>query len=119
MIGDGKQRFVAQSQPLTFHRRCYHLEGFACPHFVCEKRIPTIQDVSNGVFLMFAQRDFGIHAVEVNMFTVVFARAAAVEKFIVAIHQRMTTVGVFPYPILKRILDRLLFLLCQSGFLGV
>ena len=53
------------------------------------------------------------------MAAIILTGSGGVEKLIVLRNQCFTTAGVFPYPILKRILDCLLFLLCQSGFLFI
>ena len=46
------QRLGAKAQALHLHSGGHHLVGFASPYFVGQQRVPTIQNVRDGVDLM-------------------------------------------------------------------
>ena len=73
VIGDYKQALLAKSQPLAFHSGSGHCEGFPCSHNVRKQRVSAIDNARDGVYLMRPQSDFGIHADESDMTSVVFA----------------------------------------------
>lgn len=73
----------------------------------------------NGAPLMLSKCYFGVDARENNVPSIVFTRTACVESFIVFFDQCLPPPGIPPYPVLKRILDGLLFLLRQCCFLTV
>ena len=117
VIGHNEHRLLAKPQPLAFHRRRHHLEGLARANLVCKQRIPAVQHMGNRRSLMFPQRNFRIHPVKHDMRSVVFARPGRVEQLVIARHQLMPAGRVFPYPVVKSILDRLLLLLGNRRFL--
>ena len=119
MVRHNKDGFLAQAQPLAFHSGGNHFKGFACAYFVCQQGIAAVQYMGNGVFLMLPQGDFGVHAGEYDMASVILAGAGAVHFLVVLAHQRFTALRVFPNPILERILDKLLLLRRKGGFLGI
>ena len=69
--------------------------------------------------LMLTELDFRVHAAEYDVGTVVLTGAGGIEQFIIPGDKRLPPVRVFPNPFLERILDCLLFLLCEGRFLGV
>ena len=81
--------------------------------------VSTVENVGNGIELMFTELDFGIHTAEHDMRTVILTRSRGVEQFIILGDKLLSSVGVSPNPFLERILDSLLFLLGEGGFLGV
>ena len=116
VIWNNKQRFLAQSKSLAFHRRSCHFKGFSCTDFVCQKRISTIKHMSNGIFLMLPKCNIRVHAAKSDMRTIIFTRTSAVKQFIVFLHQMFSATRFFPYPVGEGIFNCLLFLLCQCGF---
>lgn len=83
---------------------------------MCEQRITAIKYMSNGVALVFPERDFRVHTDEVDMRTIVFSWSGAVKQLIILFHQCNAPLGVLPNPVGKSILNDLLFLLGESGF---
>ena len=116
MIRHNEQGFLAQSKPLTLHSRCCHLEGLARTNFVCEQRISTVQHMSNGISLMFTEGNIRVHTAETDMRAIILTRSGGVKKFIVLGGKSFSSVRISPNPISERILDCLLFLLCQGSF---
>ena len=86
---------------------------------MCQQSIASIKHMRDGVSLVRSQIDFRVHAYKGNMGTVVLSGSCAVETLIVNPNQFFTPFRVFPYPFPKSVLDGLLFLLGQGGFLGV
>ena len=84
-----------------------------------EQGVPTVEDVRHGVELMLPQSDFWVYAGERDMLPVVFTRTSAVEYLVVLLRQIAPPVRVFPYPVLKSILDGLLLLLGEGSLLTV
>ena len=111
--------FLGQAQPFTFHGRCCHLEGFTRADFVCQQSIATVQHMGNRAELMFPEFDIRVHPHEMNMGSVVFPGAGGIEQLVVFLHQLFPAPGVPPYPVPEGILDGLLLLLGQCGFLLV
>ena len=60
------------------------------------------------VLLMCPQIDFGIHSIKSYMATVILTRTSAIEFFVINLAQFMSSVRVFPYPILKRLFNKFL-----------
>ena len=119
MVRHDKNGFLAQSQPLRFHRRGYHFKGFSRANFVCQQRIPAVQHMGDGVFLMLPEGDFRVHTGENDVAAVILAGTSAVHFLVVLPYQRFAPLRVFPNPVLERIPDKLLFLRGKGGFLGV
>ena len=119
VVRDNKDGFMAQSQPLAFHGCSDHFKGFARAHFVCKKCIAAVKNVCNGVSLMLPQSDFRVHTGENDMTSIILAGTGAVHFLVVLTYQRLAAFRVFPNPILKSVLDKLLFLRGKSGFLGI
>ena len=46
MVGNHKERFLAQAQAFGFHRSGHHLKGFTCAYFVCQQGISSIQPMA-------------------------------------------------------------------------
>ena len=119
MVRHDKNGFLAQSQPLRFHRRGYHFKGFSRANFVCQQRIPAVQHMGDGVFLMLSEGDFRVHPRENDVAAVILAGTSAVHFLVVLPYQRFAPLRVFPNPVLERIPDKLLLLRGKGGFLGV
>ena len=115
MIWHHKKTFLTQPQPFGFHCGCCHLKRLSGSHFVCKQRITTIKHMSDGVTLVFPERNFRVHTDKVDVGTIVFARSVAVEQFVVLLHQCNAPLGVLPDPVGESIFDYLLFLLRQHG----
>ena len=62
VVGHHKEGLLAQAQPLALHGSGYHFEGLACAHHMGKQSISTIQNVGDGVDLVFAERDLRVHA---------------------------------------------------------
>ena len=86
---------------------------------MCKERIAAIEDMGDCVKLMLTKLDFGVHTAEHDMRTVILTGAVGVEQLVISGNKLLPPVGVSPNPILERIFDGLLLLLCQGGFLGV
>ena len=71
--------------------------------------------MSDGVTLVFPERNFRVHTDKMDVGTIVFARSVAVEQFVVLLHQCNAPLGVLPDPVGESIFDYLLFLLRQHG----
>ena len=119
MVRYHKEGFLAEAQPLGFHGRRHHLERLPCPHYVCKQGVAAIEDVGDGVHLMLPQGDLRIHAGKVDVAAVVFPWAVAVEQDIVCLADLLPPFRIFPYPLRKRLLQQLLFALCNGGLLFV
>ena len=118
VVGHYDQRFAAKSQPLFLHGAGYHLERLPCPHFVRQQHIVAVQHMGDGVALVRAQGDFGVHAGEMQVASVVLARAQAVEFGIVHRNQPLAACRFLEDPVLKLLADQaLLFLGCLGSFL--
>ena len=84
-----------------------------------QKGVVPIQHMGNRIALMLSQIDLRVHAHEMNVGTVILAGPGAVKKLIVLFHQQSAPLRVFPDPSSKSVLDGLLFLLGESGFVLV
>ena len=119
MVRHDKHGFLAQAKSLALHSRCCHFKSFARTNFVCEQGVSTVKHMSDSVSLMFTEGNIRVHTAETDMTAIILTGSGGVKKFVVLCDQSFTAARVFPYPILERILDCLLFLLCQSGFLFI
>ena len=119
MVRHNKHGFLAQAKSLALHSRCCHFKSFARTNFVCEQGVSTVKHMSNSISLMFTEGNIRVHTAETDMTAIILTGSGGVKEFVVLCDQSFTAARVFPYPILKRILDCLLFLLCQSGFLFI
>ena len=84
-----------------------------------QERIAAIENVGDSVELVGPQADLRVDAAENDMTPIVFPEAAGIEKLVVFLYQRPAAFRVAPYPVLKSVLDGLLCLLGQGGFLLV
>ena len=119
VVGNRKQTLAAQPQPLALHSGGDHFKGLACPYFVGKEGVAAIKNVSNSIELMLTEPDFRVHAGEDDVLPVILAGAGGIEKVVVLSYQRLAAVRVFPHPLLKSVLDGLLFLLGEGGLLAV
>ena len=119
MVRHHKEGFLAQAQPLGFHRRRHHLKRLPCPHYVCKQGVAAIEDVGDGVHLMLPQGDLRIHAAEIDVAAIIFTGSVAVEQNVVRLADLLPPLRVFPDPLGKRLLQQLLLALCDGGLLFV
>ena len=119
MVWNHKERFLAQAQAFGFHRSSYHLKSFACAYFMCQQGISSIQHMGDGAFLVFPQGNGRVHAPKSDMAAIILAGTGSVHFFVVLAHQSLAALRVSPDPVPKGFPDRLLFLSCQGGLLGV
>ena len=119
MVGDNEQALLAQAQPLALLRRRHHLPRLSCPYHMGQQGIPAVEDVCNCVHLMGFQGDLRVHAHKIQVAPVILAGPGAVELYIIELCQLLPALGVFPYPVLERLLDKLLLALGDGGLLLV
>ena len=72
--------------------------------------------MGNRIALMLSQIDLRVHAHKMNMTSVILTGSGAVKKLIVPLHQQSPPLRIFPDPASESILDGLLFLLGEGGF---
>lgn len=56
--------FMGKAETLGFHEGCSHLKSLACADAVREERVTAVENAGNGIFLVWLQRDRGVHAGE-------------------------------------------------------
>ena len=119
MIRHHENGLAAQPQALALHGCGHHLKGLARAHFVSQQGIPAVQHMGDSVFLMLPQSDFRVHAGEHDMAAVILPGTGAVHFLVVLPNQRFAALRVFPNPVFESVLDKLLLLCRQGGFLCV
>ena len=119
VIWNHEQALLTESKAFTLHSGSNHLEGLACTHNVRKQRVTAVQDAGNGIYLMFPQGNFGVHANELDVASVILTGTNGIELFVVERGQAFPSCRIFPYPVSKSILDELLLLLCKHGLLLV
>ena len=119
VIWHHKQTLLTQPQPFALLGGGYHLERLPCPHCVGKQCIPTVKNMGNGIHLMRPQGDFRVDSYKIQMASVIFPWANAVELFIVERGQPLTAIGVCPDPVRKFLFDLLLLSLSNGGLLRV
>ena len=119
MVWHDEHAFLTQPQSLALHRSGDHLKGLACAHLMCKQRIAAIENVRHGVSLMLPQGDLRVHAHKGDVLSIVFTGTDGVKLLVVLADQRLPPYCVLPNPLPKSILDGLLLLLRQRGFLLV
>ena len=65
---------------------------------------------------MLSQIDLRVHAHKMNVTTVILTGPGAVKELVVLFYQQGAPLRVFPDPASKSVLDSLLFLLGEGGF---
>ena len=75
--------------------------------------------MSDGISLVFTEGNIRVHAAETDMRAIILTRSGGVKKFVVLGGKGFSSVRISPNPISERILDCLLFLLCQGRFFFV
>ena len=83
VIGNYKQRFLAQAQPLAFHGGGNAAECLTAANGVSSQAVTAVEDMGNHIFLMRPQGNLGIHAWKGQVAPIVFTGANGVEPFIV------------------------------------
>ena len=114
-----EQALMAQAEPLAFHGCRRHFKGFPGTDFVRQQRVAAVKHMGNRVALMLPQPDIRVHADKMNVLPVILPRTGRIEQLVIPSGQGFPALRVFPYPVLERILDCLLFLLSKRGFLLV
>ena len=84
-----------------------------------QEHVVTVEDMSDGIELMLPKLDFGVDAAEGDVPPVVLAGPGGVVEVVVLADKGLPPVGVFPNPVPESVLDGLLLLLGQSGFIPV
>ena len=84
-----------------------------------QQGIAAIEDVGDGVHLMLPQGDLRIHAGKVDVAAIIFTGPVAVEQNVVRLADLLPPLRVFPDPLGKRFLQKLLLALCDGGLLLV
>ena len=116
MVWHDKKTFLAQAQTFQFHSGSRHLKTLAGTDFVRQKGVVPIQHMGNRIALMLSQIDLRVHAHKMNVTTVILTGSGAVKKLVVLFYQQGAPLRVFPDPASKSVLDGLLFLLGEGGF---
>ena len=119
MVGNNEQGLLTKAQTLALHGSSYHFKGLACTNHMGKQCVAAIKDVGNGVNLMGAQLDLRVHAYKVQVTAIVLAGTNGVELLVIKLAKALSSVWVFPDPVLERLLDHFLLALCDSGFLFV
>ena len=117
MVGYYEHGLLTKAKVFAFHRCRDHLKRLSSPDLMREQGVSAIENVRHCIGLMLPHSDFWIHSCECDMGTVVLPQPDRIEPLVVGLYKRMAAVSVLPDPVTERILDGLLFLLCQSGFL--
>ena len=115
MVGYDKHTLGAKSESLALLRRRNHCEGLTCSNNVGKERVTAIHNSCNGITLVLTQSDLGIHSVELDVATVKLTGADTVETLVIELTKSLSPCRVFPYPLVKRSLDLLLFTLRYGG----
>ena len=119
MIGNHDQGLGAKSQSFHLHGGGDHFEGLAGTYLVSQQRIAAVEDMGNGIDLVFPQGDFRVHAGETDVAAVILTGTDGVKGFVVNMAQFVSAVNVFPDPLGEFLLDQLLPVLGDGGFLFV
>ena len=107
---------MTQAQPLALLCRRHHLPGFPGPHHMAQQGVAAVENMGDGVQLMGPQGDLRVHAHKIDMAPIVFTGPQIVELVVVKPRQPFPALGVFPNPVLERLLDKLLLALGDGGF---
>ena len=119
MVGNNEQGLLTKAQTLTLHGSSYHFKGLACANHMGKQSVAAIKDMGNGVDLMGAQLDLRVHAYKVQVTAIVLTGSDGVELLVVKLTQALSSVRVFPDPVLECLLNHFLLALCDGGFLLV
>ena len=119
MVGNNEQGLLTKAQPLALHGSSYHFKGLTSTNHMGKQSVAAIKDMSNGIHLMGAQLDLRVHAYKVQVTAIVLAGTNGVELLVIKLAKALSSVWVFPDPVLERLLDHFLLALCDSGFLFV
>ena len=76
-----------------------------------QQSIAAVEDVSDGVDLVLAERDLRVHAAEIDVTAIILAGAVAVEQDIVGLTDGFAPVRVFPDPLSKSVFNEFLLTL--------
>src|SRR5699024_10373756 len=73
----------------------------------------------HSVLLVFPQSNFRVHTIKMQVAPVILPWPDRIEPFIIIFGQPLPAPGIFPDPLLERLLDQILLALRNSGFLSV
>ena len=117
VIRHDDQALLAEPKAFGLLRDGNHRVGFPGTYDVSEKLIPAVKATGHGVELMLPQRDFRVDARQSKVASVVLSRTHAVELLIVKSRQPLPAFRILPDPLLKCLLDELLFSLGDGRLL--
>ena len=117
MVWNNDQRLLAQTQSLALHCCGNAAERFTAANRMCSQTVTAIKNVGNHIFLVWPQRDLGIHAGESQVASIVFSGTDAVKPLVVARYQHFTPLWIAEYPVTECVLDGILFLLGKNRLL--
>ena len=119
VIRHHEQGFVGQTKPLCLHCGGDHLVSLASPYYMAEQGVAAINCSGYCIALMRAQLLFGVHTGEYDMAPVIFAGPDGIKLFVVNPAQPIAAAWLRPNPLLKLLLNQVLFVLRDSGFLFI
>ena len=67
--------------------------------------ITAIQDMGDGIDLVLAERDFWVHAAEIDVTAIILTGSIAVEQDIIGFADGLAPLGVLPNPLGKGVID--------------
>ena len=115
VVRHNDQTLLAEAQALALLRQSHHCKGLTGTDHMAQKLVASVKAAGNRVELMPTKTDLRIDAGETQVAAVVFTGSNRVELLIVKPGQALTSRWVFPYPLLKRLLDLLLLGLRDGG----
>ena len=116
MVGDNEQAFLTQTQPLTFLRCRHHFKSLTSTYHMGQQSVSAIEDMSDGVHLVGSQGNLRIHSHKIQVTSIVFPGPNTVECIIVEPCQPLPALWIFPYPVLKFLLNQFLLALSNGRF---
>ena len=119
VVGNHNQGLGAKPQSLHLHGGGDHFKSLAGTYLVSQQCIAAVEDMGNGIDLVFPQGDFRVHAGETDVAAVILTGTDGVKGFVVNMAQFVSAVNVFPDPLGEFLLDQLLPVLSDGGFLFV
>ena len=114
-----KQALLTKPQAFAFLCRRNHFKCLAGTYHMSKQGIAAVKNMGDGVDLMGSQCDFGIDTHKVQMLAVILTGTHRIELLVIQLAKPVTSFLVFPYPVGKSVLYKLLFALCNGSFLFV
>ena len=116
VIRHHKQGFVGQAKPLCLHCGGDHLIALASPHHMAEQGVAAVNCPGYCVALVGAQLYFRVHPCKYDMAPVIFAGPDGIKLLVVNPAQPIAAAWLRPNPLLKLLLNQVLFVLRDGGF---